>query len=64
MRAGERLAERGVPVEVVVYPGVQRAFDFRWNGRTVGDDLAREDALARTVRLLNRVLDARARETD
>ena len=43
-------------VEVVVYPGAQRGFDFRRNPRTVGDDLAREDALGRTVRFLQRVV--------
>jgi carboxymethylenebutenolidase len=61
-RVAERLAQRGIPVELVVYPGAQRAFDFRRNGRTIGDDLAREDALRRTVRFLNRVLGARAEE--
>jgi hypothetical protein len=30
--------------------------DFRRNDRTLGDDLARADALERTVRFLNRVL--------
>lgn len=64
VRVAERLKERGVPVELVVYPGAQRAFDFRRNGRTIGDDLAREDALNRTVRFLNRVLDAKGRERD
>jgi carboxymethylenebutenolidase len=56
VRVAERLRERGVPVELVVYPGAQRAFDFRRNTRTLGDDLAREDAFARTVRFLRRVL--------
>jgi carboxymethylenebutenolidase len=56
VRVGERLRQMGVDVELVVYPGAQRAFDFRRNGRTVGDDLAREDALNRTVRFLDRVL--------
>src|SRR3990172_2501068 len=64
VRVAERLKERGVPVELVVYPGAQRAFDFRRNMRTVGDDLAREDALNRTVRFLNRVLGAKGRETE
>ena len=64
VRVAERLKERGVAVELVVYPGAQRAFDFRRNMRTVGDDLAREDALNRTVRFLNRVLGARGRETE
>jgi dienelactone hydrolase len=43
-------------VEVVVYPGAQRGFDFRRNDRTVGDDLARDDALRRTAEFLHRVL--------
>jgi carboxymethylenebutenolidase len=58
-RVAGRLRERGVEVELVVYPGAQRAFDFRRNGRTVGDDLARDDALARTARFLGRVLGGR-----
>jgi carboxymethylenebutenolidase len=64
VRVAGRLKERGVPVELVVYPGAQRAFDFRRNTRTVGDDLAREDALNRTVRFLNRVLGANGREQE
>jgi carboxymethylenebutenolidase len=56
VRVAERLRQRGVDVELVVYPGAQRGFDFRRNNRTLGDDLAREDALARSVRLLHRVL--------
>jgi carboxymethylenebutenolidase len=55
-RVAERLKELGRPVELVVYPGAQRAFDFRRNGRTLGDDLAREDAFRRTVAFLDRVL--------
>jgi carboxymethylenebutenolidase len=61
VRVAERLRERGVVVELVVYPGAQRAFDFRRHMRTVGDDLAREDALARTARFLGRVLGSGAR---
>jgi carboxymethylenebutenolidase len=56
VRAGQRLRELGRPVEVVVYPGAQRGFDFRRNDRTVGDDLARDDALRRTAEFLHRVL--------
>jgi len=56
IRVAERLQQRGIDVELVVYPGAQRAFDFRRNDRTLGDDLARADALERTVRFLNRVL--------
>jgi carboxymethylenebutenolidase len=58
VRVGERLAARGIRVEVVVYPGAQRAFDFRRHGRTLGDDLARADAHERTVRFLQDVLGA------
>ncbi len=56
VRVGQRLKELGRPVEVVVYPGAQRAFDFRRNDRTLGDDLAREDAFRRTVSVLGRAL--------
>src|SRR3989304_3472545 len=49
VRVAERLKERGVAVELVVYPGAQRAFDFRRNMRTVGDALAREAALSRPI---------------
>jgi len=56
VRVAERLQQRGLDVELVVYPGAQRAFDFRRNDRTFGDDLARTDALERTVRFLNRIL--------
>lgn len=58
-RAAARLRQRGVEVELVVYPGAQRAFDFRRNDRTLGDDLARDDALERTVRFLTRHLGRR-----
>jgi carboxymethylenebutenolidase len=64
VRVAERLRQRGIDVELVVYPGAQRAFDFRRNTRTVGDDLAREDALNRTVRFLNRFLGAKGRERE
>ena len=56
VRVAEQLRKQGVDVELVVSPGAQRAFDFRRNGRTFGDDLARADALNRTVRFLQRVL--------
>jgi carboxymethylenebutenolidase len=56
IRVANRLKELGRFVELVVYPGAQRAFDFRRVDRTFGDDLAREDALNRTVGFLNRIL--------
>ena len=58
LRVGARLGELGRPVEVVVYPGAQRGFDFRRNDRTVGDDLARDDAMRRTAAFLGRALGA------
>lgn len=58
VRVAERLQQRGIDVELVVYPGAQRAFDFRRNGRTIGDDLARADALDRAARFLHRALGA------
>jgi len=59
IRVAERLKERGRPVELFVYPGAQRAFDFRTVDRTLGDDLAREDALQRTTVFLRRILQAK-----
>lgn len=56
IRVAERLQGLGRPVELFVYPGAQRAFDFRRVDRTLGDDLAREDALNRTAEFLTRVL--------
>jgi len=56
IRVANRLKELGRSVELFVYPGAQRAFDFRRVDRTLGDDLAREDALKRTVGFLNRIL--------
>lgn len=62
IRVAKRLKELGRPVELFVYPGAQRAFDFRRVDRTLGDDLAREDALNRTVKFLNQVLGATGRK--
>lgn len=59
VRVAGRLRERGVEVELAVYPGAQRAFDFRTVARTLGDDLARDDAMERTVRFLRRFLASR-----
>lgn len=62
IRVAERLKELGRPVELYVYPGAQRAFDFRRVNRALGDDLAREDALNRTVKFVNRILGAHEKE--
>jgi carboxymethylenebutenolidase len=58
-RVAERLQELGRDVEFVLYPGAQRAFDFRRVNRTLGDELAREDAFNRTAKFLRRVLGAK-----
>jgi hypothetical protein len=51
-------------VECVVYPGAQRAFDFQRHMRTFADDLARKDALNRTVRFLNWAVRSKGRERE
>lgn len=50
-------AER--PVQLVVYPGVGRGFDFRPpHVRTLADDLAAQDAVQRAARFMRRTLQA------
>ncbi|AHE99589.1 dienelactone hydrolase family protein [Thioalkalivibrio paradoxus] len=50
---------RGLPVELVTYPGVGRGFDFREPPvRTFADDLATRDALMRATAFMNRQLGA------
>lgn len=61
IRVAEYLTEKGRPVEFVVYPGAQRAFDFRIVNRTVADEMARLDSMNRTVRFLNKHLGAEGR---
>ena len=58
LRVAEYLKEKGRPLEFVVYPGAQRAFDFRIVNRTVADEMARLDSMNRTVRFLNKHLGA------
>jgi carboxymethylenebutenolidase len=60
IRVAKRLKELGRPIELFIYPGAQRAFDFRRADRTLGDDLAREDAHNRTAIFLHRVLGAKS----
>lgn len=43
------LKNNGVSVELIVYPGVGRGFDFRAQSRTFADDLAAKDANQRTA---------------
>jgi carboxymethylenebutenolidase len=48
---------RGLPVQLVTYPGVGRGFDFRAPPvRTFADDLATRDALMRATVFMNRHL--------
>ncbi|AGA31956.1 putative dienelactone hydrolase [Thioalkalivibrio nitratireducens DSM 14787] len=50
---------RGLPVQLVTYPGVGRGFDFREPPvRTFADDLATRDALMRATAFMNRQLRA------
>lgn len=55
-RVAQYLERKGVPVELVVYPGATRGFDFRTNGRILADDLAKLDSMYRTVEFMNRSL--------
>ena len=54
-RAYYALLERGVPVDIVMYPHARRAFDFRADQREE-EKLATEDAARRTAEFLRRVL--------
>ena len=52
--AVQSLREKGRPVQLVVYPGVGRGFDFRPDTvRTFADDLAAKDAIQRAADFLN-----------
>ncbi len=56
--AVESLQEAGRPVELFIYPGVGRGFDFRpENVRTLADDLAAKDALQRAARFMKKHLE-------
>lgn len=57
--AVEHLKAKGVPIWIVVYPGVGRGFDFREDRRTFADDLASKDALVRSSLFMKRYLDVR-----
>ncbi len=51
------MQEDGRPVELFVYPGVGRGFDFRSeNVRTLADDLAAKDAIQRAARFMKQHL--------
>jgi carboxymethylenebutenolidase len=46
------------PVQLIIYPGVGRAFDFRpENVRTFADDLAAKDAIQRSARFIHKHLE-------
>lgn len=52
------MQSRGLPVQLVTYPGVGRGFDFREPPmRTFADDLATRDALFRSARFMHHILD-------
>ena len=55
--AVKSMQEDGRPVELFVYPGVGRGFDFRSERvRTLADDLAAKDAIQRAARFMRRHL--------
>lgn len=55
--AAENMLKKGRPVQLVVYPGVQRGFDFRPESvRVFADDLATKDAVVRAARFMRKHL--------
>lgn len=55
--AVKSLKDMGRPVQLIVYPGVGRGFDFRpENVRTLADDLASQDAIQRAARFMRKNL--------
>lgn len=57
--AAENMLKRGRPVQLIMYPGVQRGFDFRPERvRIFADDLASKDAVMRAARFIRRHLGA------
>ncbi|MCY0866561.1 MAG: dienelactone hydrolase family protein [Aquificaceae bacterium] len=57
--AVDHLKAKGVPIWIVVYPGVGRGFDFRLDRRTFADDLASKDALIRASLFIRKYLEGR-----
>jgi len=55
-RIEQYLKMHGIPVELVIYPEAQRGFDFRVNGRSLADDLAKIDSMNRTVAFVSKYL--------
>lgn len=55
--AAENMLRKGRPVTLVMYPGVQRGFDFRPERvRIFADDLASKDAVMRAARFIRKHL--------
>ncbi|MFO7602524.1 MAG: dienelactone hydrolase family protein [Gammaproteobacteria bacterium] len=55
--AVKSLKDLGRPVQLIIYPGVGRGFDFRpGNVRTLADDLAAQDAVQRAARFIRQHL--------
>lgn len=55
--AAENMLKKGRPVQLVMYPGVQRGFDFRPERvRVFADDLATRDAVVRAARFMRQHL--------
>jgi carboxymethylenebutenolidase len=55
--AAENMLKKNRPVQLIMYPGVQRGFDFRPERvRTFADDLATKDAVVRAARFMRKQL--------
>lgn len=56
--AVQSLRDKHRPVQLIIYPGVGRGFDFRpENVRTFADDLASKDAIMRAARFMRQYLE-------
>jgi carboxymethylenebutenolidase len=57
--AAENMLKKNRPVQLIMYPGVQRGFDFRpARIRAFADDLATKDAVVRAARFMRKHLGA------
>ncbi|NOY66260.1 MAG: dienelactone hydrolase [Gammaproteobacteria bacterium] len=58
--AAENMLRKKRPVQLIMYPGVQRGFDFRPERvRIFADDLASKDAVMRSARFIRKHLDVK-----
>lgn len=53
-RVAKYLENHNIPVELVLYPGAKRGFDFRTIKRSLADNLAKVDSMEKMVEFLNK----------